>query len=177
MRSHRMLPIAMAFAAAAAMSNWPERTEAWAQSTYTSPSGDFSVAFPAVPQAAAHLPANGDDPGFRTYVAQSNGGSYQVRVDEYPKSIPPPPPSQKAYELMLRAYAVEGSGHLASVAPVQLGGRAGAEGVITYPSGDTERRRVVMVGRLIYQVSYTHAEAVGTSGDGSAFLESFSFAH
>ena len=173
MRRLTNILIAMGFAGAAATSNWPQQTEAWAQSTYASPSGDFSIAFPAVPQTAGHVPANGDDPGFRTYVVQSDGGSYQVRVDEYPKNIPVPSPNPKTYEFMMRSYAVENSGRLASVVPIQVAGRAGVEGVITFPSGVTERRRAVMVGHLIYQISYTHTEGVGSSGDGSAFFESF----
>jgi len=143
-----------------------------ARPTFEAPSQGFSASFPAPPQVIGHGPAGDDDSGYWIYAGRSNGASYTVRIDQYPNSIRVPAPDERAYDLLLRAHAVESSSRLKSEKSVGVGGLAGLEGDFVGEAGGGEHMRVVMVGRRIYQISYT--PAAGDGGEqGDAFLASF----
>ncbi len=152
---------------------WPQPIQALAQSPYTSPDGDFSIAFPVTPKISARSEAGDFDPGYQIYVADDGGRSFMVRVDQYPTAIPVPVPNQRTYELLLHAHALERSSRLVSMAPVQFAGRPAIQGVFTTVDGATEQMRVLIVGHRLYQVSYTHADGAGTPGEGDALMDSF----
>ena len=164
---------AVAASAAAVLPAWPDQTEAWAQSLFTSAQGGFSVAFPRQPKVAGHLAERGDVSGSVAYQAEDDRGSFLVRVDEYPKGIRIPDPDPYVYELILRAYAVQTSARLVSTTPVRLGGYTALQGLIAHDGEARELRRVLMVGRRIYQISYTQAAGADAAGPGPAFLDSF----
>ena len=96
-----------------------------------------------------------------------------VRVDQYPAGIPVPAANPRTYQLLLGAHAMESASRLVSTQSVPFGAFPGEEGVFTDQAGATEKRRVVMKGHRLYQVSYTHAERPETSAVGDAFLASF----
>ena len=147
--------------------------EARAQSAFVSAERDFSIQFPAAPAVDSRPPAHTDDSSYRTYVAERDGGLYAVRVDQYPLHIPVPSPSERVYDLLLRAHGVETESRLLSVERTQLGGLPTLQGVYRLKSGATERTRVLMVGRRVYQVSYTSPTAASAPAAGDAFLDSF----
>jgi hypothetical protein len=160
-------------AAAVVLPIWPENTAARAQSVYTSPASDFSVAFPGPPEVQAHPPESPDSPGYWTYAGKANGVSLLVRNDQYPASIRVPEPTPRMYELLLRGYAVQTSSRLLSTGAALLGGKPALQGVFAASAGATELRRVLIVGRRVYQVSYVYAEGLGDAAQGAAFLDSF----
>ena len=135
------------------------------------PAQGFSASFPAPPQVTGHAPAGDNDAGYWIYAARSGGGSWAIRVDQYPSDIRVPAPDQRTYDLLLRAHAGESASRLQAVKTVQVAGLPGREGDFVNEKGDSERVRVVMVGRRIYQVSY--AAGVGGGEQGDAFLTSF----
>ena len=150
-----------------------ERAGAWAQALFTSPEQDFSVAFPRSPSVDGRVPESDDASGYRIFQARDDGGLFQVRVDQYPRGIRVPMPDAYTYGLILRAYAVESSSRLVSTSPAQLGGHPALEGLFVGGAGARELRRVLMLGRRIYQVSYTRSDGGGDRETGTAFLESF----
>ncbi len=144
---------------------------AWPQSLFTSPQRDFVVAFPKPPEIAGRGAETDDASGYHIYSANGGHGAFEVRVDQYPKAIPVPAPDPQAYEMILRAYAVQTSSRLEATTPVELGGRPALQGQFAHATGATEIRRVLMVGHKIFQVSYTDHAATDSSG--AAFLDSF----
>ena len=144
-----------------------------AADAYTSPDHDFSAAFPADPKVVSHPPASSDAPGDWTYSARSGGGDFTVRVDQYPAGIPVPKPNQRTYELLLAGHARQTASQLESPTLIKVGGLPALQGVFTTAGGGAEKMYVLMSGRRLYQVSYTHAEAAEMARAGDAFLESF----
>lgn len=144
---------------------------AYAQAAYTAPEGDFSAAFPAAPTVNAEAPATRNDPGFRSYLVEQDGRAFLVSIDEYPQAIPVPSPSPVAYTLLLRAHAKETSATLSQTREVSIAGRKAMEGSYLKPDGGLELRRVLMVGRQVFQVSFSGP--AGGEAEGQAFVESF----
>ena len=98
---------------------------------------------------------------------------FSVRVDQYPKSIPVPDPSERAYRLLLRAHAYERSSRLVSATPVKIGALDGLEGAFASDAGGPEQMRVVMVGHRVYQISATLPDGAADPAPAGAFLASF----
>ena len=137
----------------------------------------FTIAFPTPATIDAHPPETGDDAGYWTYdCAGGQGASFNLRIDQFPANIRTQAATPRMYTLLLRSYAAQSALTLQSSTPVQIGDRPGLEGVFTSASGETEVRRVIMVGRRIFQVSYRFAAGVDASTAGRAFLESFQIA-
>jgi hypothetical protein len=143
-----------------------------AATVFQAPIEGFSASFPTRPQVIGHAPETDEDSGYWVYADQGRCAAYRVRVDQYPKNIRVPAPDQRAYDLILRAHAVESSSHLRSERAVAVGGQPGLEGEFVGAAGGGERIRVVMLGRRVYQVSYTQA-AGGRCDEADAFLASF----
>ena len=166
-----MRRIAKVLAATAAVLTYSGVGEAWPKSLFTSPQRDFVVAFPSHPEIAGRGAENEDASGYRVYSAGGAHDAFEVRVDQYPKTIPVPAPDPQTYELILRAYAVQTASRLEATTPVQFDGHLGLQGRFVHATGATEIRRVLMVGHKIYQVSYTDHAAADPAG--TAFLDSF----
>jgi len=176
MRHFSIVLTVATIATAMVLPNWPENAGTWAQSVYTYPDSDFSIAFPGPPDVDAHAPQNDDAPGSWTYLVKENGISFSVRIDQYPKSIRVPDPTPFTYQLLLRGHAVETSSRLVSTGPVLLGKKPALQGVFASSNGGTELRRVLMVGHRVYQVSYS-TEGPADPGQGAAFLDSFKLSY
>ena len=168
-----LMTAAIAATGASLLPIWPQSTAAVARSRYTPQEGDFSVSFPVEPVVDGRRAVNDDDSSFRTYVAADEGGAFAVRVDQFPQSIRAPALDKRTYELLLRNHALETSSRLLSITPARLGGRAVLQGVFANKTGSEEHMRVLMVGRRVYQVSYTSAGGPAFAEAGAAFLESF----
>ena len=164
---------AMALMAAGVFSVGLEAPPARAQSVFDSPDRDFSVTFPASPKVESHPPRNEDAAAYWIYSVDFGGGSFLVRVDQYPAGIPVPAPNPRTYQLLLGVHAAESSSRLVSSESVPIGAFPAAQGVFADPVGVTEKRRVVMAGHRVYQIAYTHAERADVAAAGDAFLASF----
>ena len=140
---------------------------------FESPSQDFRVSFPTMPLMTGHAPADDDDSGSWIYAVRLNGRSFMVRIDQYPNHIRVPAPNQRTYELLLRAHAEESSSRLVLVKPVEVAGLAGLQGDFVDARGADELVRVLMVGRRIYQLSYTLPPGGDGGEQGDGFLTSF----
>ena len=171
----RLANILAATAAAGAVmaSAWPGSGEASAEPLFVSPQHDFRIAFPNPPEIEGRGAKTDDASGYRTYSARGRQGAFLVRVDQYPKTIPVPAPDPQVYELILRAYAAQSASRLETTTPVQLDGHAALQGLFAHAEGTTEIRRVLMVGRRIYQLSYTGADRAAADETAAAFLDSF----
>ncbi len=154
----------------------PARAQVGQGSTFIPLERDFSVLFPAPPQIDGHAPTSDDDSGFRTYLVQDQYGSYLVRIDQYPKSIPVPDPNPRAYRLLLRAHAVQSSSRLISVTEVKVGGLAALQGDFVSDTGGAEQMLVLMVGHRVYQVSRIVRSDAPAAAAPDPFLESFRIA-
>ena len=138
---------------------------------------DFTIAFPTPAAVDAHPPETGDDSGYWTYdCTGAQGASFNLRIDQFPANIRTPAATPRMYALMLRSYAAQSGLTLQSTNPVQIGERQGLEGVFTGAAGETEVRRVLMVGRRVFQVSYHVVAGVDGAAPGRAFLDSFQIA-
>lgn len=149
---------------------------AMAASRFDSPEHDFSVAFPADPVIEGRRAANDDDSSYAIYDLQDNGVAYTVRMDRFPTSLPPPAPDMRTYTLMLRSHARESASRLVSTAPARLGGRDAVEGIFVRDDGARQQMRVLLIGRRVYQVSYTGPDGAESAATGAAFLDSFRIA-
>ena len=172
-RQSTRLLAAFAAAGAASLSGDLQAWPVQAQSVFTSPDREFSVAFAAPPKVDSHPPRSEDAAAYWIYSVDDGGGAFLVRVDQYPAGIPVPAPNPRTYELLLGAHAMESSSRLVSIASIAIGAFPAVEGVFTDPAGVTEKRRVVMAGHRLYQIAYTHAERAGVAAAGDAFLASF----
>ena len=153
-----------------------ERLPEWrlvaAQAETTAPLMDFKVAFPAPPSVQSHAPETGTDSGAWTYVCVQDHATMRVQIDEFPASIRVPAPNPTTYQMLLRTYATKVGARLMSTRPVQVGEFTGIEGQLQDDQGGSELRRVLMVGRRVFQVSYS--QSGGTAPDDARrFLESF----
>jgi hypothetical protein len=146
---------------------------ALAQSPYVPPQRDFSAVFPSSPSVAADSAATPNGPGFRSYLAEEGHRAYLITIDEYPLSIPVPAPSQTTYALLLKAHAKEASLRLDQTHETKLAGRAALEGSFRGEDGRLEVRRVLMVDRRIFQVSFTNAGGTADADKAQSFLDSF----
>ena len=135
---------------------------------YDSPEHDFSVAFPSAPVVEGRRSAGDDDSSWAIYDVQDHGAVFRVRVDRYPASLPAPKPDKTTYQLLLRGHAVESASRLVSSGPVRLGGHPAMQGVFAGGDGGRQQMRVLMLGRRVYQVSYS-----GPDEAAAAFLDSF----
>ena len=143
---------------------------------FDSPEHDFSVDFPADPVIEGRRAANDDDSSYAIYDLQDHGVAFTVRVDRFPTSLPAPKPDTSTYQLMLRSHARESSSRLVSATPARLGGRPAMQGVFARQNGDQQQMRVVLVGRRVYQVSFTGPDEAASAATGAAFLDSFHLA-
>ncbi|MGZ6014138.1 MAG: hypothetical protein ACXWKM_00195 [Phenylobacterium sp.] len=143
------------------------------ETAYTPAERDFSVSFPAQPVISGRAATSLDDSSSRTYASERDGVSFVVQVDQYPMGIRAPAPNQRAYDLLLRAHALETDRRLVSIDQVELSGRPALQGVFTTRTGGAEQRRVLMAGHRVYQVSYASSNGHPAAGEGEAFLRSF----
>ena len=150
----------------------PEWSLVAAQVDNAGPLVDFAAAFPTAPSVQAHEPENGNDSGSWIYDCTQNGATMRVQIDQFPGNIRVPAPTIAMYQLLLRTYAAKEHWSLQSARPVQMGEFSGLEGHLQNDRGETETRRILMVGRRVFQISYRQTGDAGAD-DAHRFLESF----
>ena len=162
----------LASSSAADQERLPEWRLVVAQAEATAPLADFIVAFPTPPSVQAHEPETGNDSGSWTYVCVQDRVTMRVQIDQFPANIRVPAPTATMYEMLLRTYAAKTGARLLSSHPVQMGEFSGLEGQFQDDRGGGETRRVLMVGRRVFQISYSQPDDSNTD-NAQRFLASF----
>jgi hypothetical protein len=141
-------------------------------SAFTPPESDFSIAFAADPTIEVQTPRTRDDPGHRNYRLRDGDRIFEVTVDQYPASIPVPPPDQESYLLLLSAHARQTGWRLAATEKAEVSGAPALQGRFEGEGGRVELMRVMMVGHDIYQVRAVAPSAADLSS-AVEFVNSF----
>ena len=166
MRNVRFPMLALAALAAAA-------TAAGGQALYSPLEGDFSVAFPDMPQVQSRPANRSKDIAARRYVDQQPSRVMTVLIEDYPDGALPAAPNAGVYDHMMRARADDHDEQLISTRAARLAGKPCLEGQFTDKTGDVEIVRVLMVGDRLYQLSYALPEGAEANGADAAFFNSF----
>ncbi len=146
-----------------------------AETPFSPAEKDFTVAFVAAPMIQPESFVDKAVGEFRGYVAEQGGETFALTVDAYPSSVPAPTPTQAIYQRLVWAHAREPGMAMVSERSATLSGLPSWEGTYRTSAGKTEVRRILMVGRRIYQLSDTADQADG-GAHAEAFFNSFKVA-
>ena len=145
-----------------------------AQTLYSPPEGDFSVAFGRDPKVISKPANRSKDVAVRRYVDQGSSRALVVSIEDFPDGDLPTAADGGVYDRMLRSYADNNDGRLVSTRPARLAGKPCLEGEIDeHSSGSTDIVRILMIGDRIYQLTYALPEGVDPQGADAAFFNSF----
>ena len=143
------------------------------QARYVPPEGDFSVVFPATPNVQTRPAERSKDIGLRRYTVNGAANAFVVAIDAYPPDILPQSPNGGVYDHLLRTYAEDGDTRLISTRPARLAGLPCLEGTYADKNDNGEIVRVLVVGDVIWKLTYAYAADVTGRDAADAFFASF----
>ena len=147
--------------------------QAAAQARYAPPEGDFSVVFPATPTVQTRPAERSKDIGLRRYTVDTAAEAFVVAIDVYPPDILPRSPNGGVYDHLLRTFAEDGDTQLISTRPARLAGLPCLEGTYADKNDNGEIVRVLVIGDVIWKLTYAHAADVTGRDAADAFFASF----
>ena len=143
---------------------------------WTPPEADFSVSFAATPHVQTRPAERSKDIGLRRYSDAQGGEAFVVSIDAYPPDILPHSADSGVYDHMLRAHAEDSETQLVSTRPARLSGRPCLEGTFADKDDNGEIVRILVVGDVIWKLTWAHVADISDRAAADAFFASFKLA-
>ena len=169
----KLIPIAALFSLSMTASAFAQVRPA-ALMPWAPPEADFSVAFATAPTVQTRPAERSKDIARRRYVDNERGEAFVVSSETYPPDILPHYPDAGVYDRMLQTFADDDGGErLVSTRPARLAGRPCLEGTFADKEDNGEIVRVLVVGDVIWKLTYAHVADLTDRAAADAFFASF----